>query len=250
MLSLARRLAIRQEVEATFAELDEDDRRGSGAYELRTDTRIGSDLADAAAVEHKPCADCPRPRPRGHTYCAPCARVRRTAAVRASEKRRRPPKGPRVCRACCAPCSRHADRCPPCAHARRQSRVRRQVLALQRGRHERGLCVRCARPVAGGVWMHPDCRARPPRAPCPDCGGVRGPRFRRCPPCAARAKLAKDAERARTGYGKRNPSKGIVVCAGCGAPTPRYSSRQQRCPPCAATRRVVTSRESRKKGRT
>src|SRR5574343_1054487 len=180
MISLARRLALRQEVESLFDEqadrvADARDGIDDGSADALTTIR------GARPAKRPKAPASPVPLYRGHP-CADCG----------TDTGRR---GKKVCD----------------EHARRRNAD--AMLKRYYELHKQALCVLCRKPT-GGPWRHTECarRVRPPPKPCPDCGGKRGFRDRRCAPCKQAKKEARAAA-ARAARGPRKaPDLGMLRC--------------------------------------
>jgi hypothetical protein len=162
VISLARRLALRQEVEEIFADDGEGAADRAGYEDDLRRAGVGSEIAKAAARSLRPCHDCPSPRDAGRQYCEPCRARRRKVTQDAAERKSR--KAPRPCAAtgCAASVAWRQERCPPHANEHRLEGMRRRTARLYAARHADGVCVLCRRPLGRetGRWRHKVCQAR------------------------------------------------------------------------------------------
>ncbi len=162
MISLARRLAMRQEVEALFAddgEVDEGDIYDAG---LRFDSSIAEEVSRAHIVSYRTCVSCEAAVGEYKHFCKPCAIKARRASYAKHDKKRRPLVEGKTCRTCGKPCSKFANRCGECANKHRLEAMRERTKRSYAARRAAGLCVMCKKPlgVESGRWRHEACHER------------------------------------------------------------------------------------------
>lgn len=151
MISLARQLALRREIEEELGELAghasaNDDHLVAAFRKLPTDAATRERLARIAWVQRQktrpPCKQCGKPRAKGQglQFCgAPCAR----AFCLARRRKRHRTKRPLGTCACGAPLTRaNAKRCPPCGAE--HDRLRRREYVKQWKRRRRSAQARRA----------------------------------------------------------------------------------------------------------
>lgn len=234
MISLARRLALQQEIAELFA----DDRELDGSDATRAGLSIRSDVPArrAARLAAGLCPDCGSQRdrsdrlychacreryrvrdairweqnatrhpcelcgaPAARKFCAPCRPAARKAAAARKEARRRARRGyqQRPCVDCGAPTVARALRCYPHREAHRLAELRRRAAERTALHRAAGLCLVCRLPTDGQV-RHQACRRkREPDRRCA-CGAELSVRARQyCPACARQRERDKARERYR-----------------------------------------------------
>jgi hypothetical protein len=136
MISLARSLALRQEVEALFA----DDGEASSLHEDFED-QLHRNFGAAGQANRSVVVTPPKP----------------------CEKKVAPaPKPPRPCAVCGVPTSKFARRCRPHAEEHRLAMMGMRTKRLYAARRAAGLCVMCGKQLGfeTGRWRHEACQAR------------------------------------------------------------------------------------------
>lgn len=187
MISLARQLALRREIEEELGELAgclgrrDGERLGVGAkWRGRTDAERARDTRAALArywMRRAPCA-CGAPRPKHAKLCPSCSRASRLARAKARWRRQHPLIGG------CVDCggARYHRGSPRCRTCRVAYRRRRSMLSA------------IAKKKAASVAARAALRCCDCHGPIPD---ARSTQWKSCKPCRARAKALRARERQR-----------------------------------------------------